>query len=126
MTDGLYFRFIAPNAASGIETWYAVAMNNGAETAVDTGVVIPYQPQGGGDQRAGGQVFEIVYDPDGAEPEARFYIDGTLRATITTNLPIGRQLAGWGYIARKTANTPTLTCVGAAIDFLTFFGVRIA
>lgn len=128
-TNALFFEFTAPNSASGIEKWRAVSIVDGVRFDVDTDVVIPYQPAGGTDQRAGAQTLEILYDPDAPNgAEARFRIDGETVARITAaqGLPIGKRFAGWGVFSRKTANTPTLTCTGAVTDFLTYFGVRIA
>lgn len=40
--------------------------------------------------QGGKHVFRIEYDPANATPQARFYVDGILLATVTTNVPSAR------------------------------------
>lgn len=64
-TDGYYFR--ALNDAAPVN-WEAVKQDTGVETAVDTGVLFDTDPHD----------FKILADGD----NVKFYIDGTLVATI--------------------------------------------
>ncbi len=43
-------------------------------------------------------VFRIEIDLANATPQVRFYVNGTLKATITTNLPGGAIAVGWGEV----------------------------
>jgi hypothetical protein len=81
-TDGMYFRYT--HSVNG-GRWEAVTSTNSVRTATDTGVsaAITYK------------VFEIEVDQ--AVTEVRFYIDGTLVATNTTNIPPAFSTNQFGY-----------------------------
>lgn len=68
--NGAYFRF------NETGNWYAVTRNVGAETATDTGIV----------NSTSWRQFKIVTASDYSN--IKFYIDGVLKATHTTNLPM--------------------------------------
>ena len=70
-TTGIYFRALGNTGA----LWYAVTRNNGVETATSTGVY----------NVGAFRTFKIVMN--GAHTSVAFYINGTLVATNTTNIP---------------------------------------
>ena len=76
-TDGVYFRYSDTLAAGN---WQAVCRNNGVETGsvVDTGVAVAIDTT---------YILDIVVNAAGTSAE--FRINGTLVATITTNIPTG-------------------------------------
>lgn len=90
-TDGAFFRYT--DSVNG-GRWQAVTRDGGSETATDTGVTADQDPA----------VFEIRVNPDCTS--VKFYIDGTLVATNTTNLPDADEFTGMmpGSIV-KTAGT---------------------
>lgn len=97
-TDGCFFRYTdAVNSGK----WQAVCRSNGVESAVDTGVT----PTADTFQR-----FEVVVNAAGTS--ADFNIDGTTKATITTNIPTGAgRETGYGVMGLKSAGT-TNTSMG--------------
>lgn len=103
--DGVYFRY---NHAVNAGKWQAVCRVNGVETAVDTGV----SPVAGEVLRR----FEVR--TNSAANSATFYIDGTLVATITTNIPnsnIAAHETGYGLYVQRAAGTAALP--SATIDY---------
>lgn len=65
-------------------------------------------------------VCRIEYDPNNPTPQARFYVDGTLVATITTNLPTASTVVvgfagGNGTNASDTAIN-AITCPSFAVE----------
>jgi len=81
-TDGVYFR------ATDDGNWYAVTRNNSTETATDTGVA---------QDATTWHRFTCRY----TSSSCTFYIDGTLKATHTTNIPTAS--LNYGAIVLKTA-----------------------
>ena len=81
-TDGVYFR------ATDDGNWYAVTRNNSTETATDTGVA---------QDTTTWHRFTCRY----TSSSCTFYIDGTLKATHTTNIPTAS--LNYGAIVLKTA-----------------------
>lgn len=72
-THGAFFRYV-DNVNSG--KWQAVTLDGvGVETATDTGVT------------ADTTYHIFIIEADSAGANVKFYIDGTLVATITTNIP---------------------------------------
>jgi len=72
-TDGAYFREIDGG------NWFAVTRSNTTETATDTGT-------------ASGATFvrlRVLVEDVGGTLTAKFYVNGTLAATHTTNVPSG-------------------------------------
>jgi len=67
---------IAAFRSTGGETWKAVVSNGVSTTTVDTAIAV---------STTTAQVLRIEWESGGAE--VRFYINATLVATITTNLP---------------------------------------
>lgn len=96
-TRGVFFRYDRLNEGTN---WQAVTRMGGTETATDTGIAVT----AGFTQT--GQRLKIVADADGGE--IRFYIDGTLEATHTTNIPTSRL----GTIGKmeKSAGTTEIGC----------------
>jgi hypothetical protein len=90
--NGAYFRYT--HSVNGGK-WEAVTAKAGVRTATDTGVAanILYD------------IFEIEIAQDGAS--VLFYINGTLVATNTTNIPIATaaQTFGYGWKIEKSAGT---------------------
>lgn len=82
MNNGAYFRY-----TNGVNSgrWEAVTAKAGTRTATNTGITadILYS------------VFEIEISQDGAN--AYFYINGTIVATNTTNIPIATAAQTYGY-----------------------------
>lgn len=63
-------------------------------------------------------VLRVEYDPDNSTPQARFYVDGTLSATITTNVPSAVDTkVGWSA-ANNAANSAIdyVTCPSFAVE----------
>ena len=86
----LGFRF----SSSTDLNWKAVALTtNGSQTTTDTGVAIDTNPH----------KFDVTYD--GAT--ARYFIDGVLKATITTNVPAGTALGVFPFWCGDNKNTAT-------------------
>lgn len=65
----------------------------------------------------GKHIFRIEYDPANATPQARFYVDGTLLATVTTTVPSARtEIIGFacgssnvGHTAVDLASAPSFS-----------------
>lgn len=70
-TDGIYFR---RQDGAGVGNWFAVTRAGGVETATDTTIA----------GISGYAHFEIEVT---STTQVKFYINGTLRATHTTNIP---------------------------------------
>lgn len=96
LTDGIYFQY----RGDGNPNWEAVCVNNNTATVVDTGIAA--------ENLGNPRYFEIrAQKGTGLTEQAEFYIDGTLVATITTNLPgtaIARSFGAGSYIV-KSAGT---------------------
>lgn len=102
-TDGCFFRY-----TDGVNSgkWQAVCRSNGTETTADTGVT----PVADTFQR-----FEVVVNAAGTS--VAFNIDGSLVATITTNIPTGAgRETGYGIMGLKSAGTTATS--GAYIDYV--------
>lgn len=95
-SDSVCFRY--DRATYSDDNWRAITRHDGTETATDTGVAA--KELTGGDSM---QVLAIEADEDGAE--VRFYIDGTLEATHTTNIPGDNDSMGPGLAILKSAGT---------------------
>ena len=74
--------------------WYGVTVAGGTETATDTGVALSTSYAR----------FRISVLTVGGTLTARFYVDGTLKATHTTNIPISTNRTGWGLRVVRTGN----------------------
>lgn len=93
-TDGVYFRH------DGSTTdWVAVTRSNSVESVVATGVTVTL-----------GTWYDFWIDINAAGTSALFYINGSLVATITTNIPIaaGRQTGYGVHIVRVSTNAVDL------------------
>jgi hypothetical protein len=88
-TDGAFFR--TQNGGN----WYAVTRAASTETATDTGVL----PDGTY------RDFKIMVEDVGGTLTAKFWIDGTLKATHTTNIPTGSNQTGIGAQIVRTGST---------------------
>jgi hypothetical protein len=91
IANGMYFRYT--HSVNG-GRWQAVCRGASVETAVDTGVTAVINTLA---------TFEIRGNAAGTE--YTFYINGTLVATINTNLPANTQGLGWGIRAIRTVGT---------------------
>lgn len=74
MTNGIYFKY---NDSINSGKWQAVTANGGSRTATDTGVAADTNYH----------IFEIQVNAAGTS--VGFYIDGVLKVTTTTNIPVG-------------------------------------
>jgi hypothetical protein len=83
-------QFVAGIAMTGNTHWWAQVQAN--TPAVDTGIPVVAD---------GMHTFRIVYDS--SIPSAKFYIDGALVATITTNLPLDLTVERLTGITNSTA-----------------------
>lgn len=90
--DGVYFHYNRDGIGT---TWQAKTAANSVRTTTDTTIAVPANTW----QR-------LRIEVDGAST-ARFYIDGTLRATISTNIPngAGRQTGIWTLIVKSAGTT---------------------
>lgn len=87
--DGVFFRYT--HSVNG-GRFQAVTRNNNTETAADTGITAAINT-----------TYAFRIEVDTSIPEARFYIDGALVATITTNIPTGAARAvGVGTMGLKS------------------------
>lgn len=91
VTEGAFFRY-GSGATSSATDWEFVTCTGGVETVTDTGVAAGISSF---------DRYEIQMDADGLE--ARAYINDTLVATHTTNLPAGTFMAPAGIY--KSAGT---------------------
>lgn len=104
-TDAIYFRYThSVNAGN----WQAVTRRNNVETAVDTGIAA---------STTDWRVFDIIVNSDGTS--VAFYIDQTLVATITTNIP-GDASRGFaaGIFFLRSVGTLTFNCVDS--DYMAY------
>lgn len=95
------FRLANKSGSSLETTWHACTGNSdgSSNTASDTGVT----------QDTSEHTFAIVCDDDNSQ--VLFYIDGVLKATVTTNLPAANTPMGW-FVGAYYASTPPTTGVG--------------
>jgi hypothetical protein len=77
-TDGIFWRYSLSNGGR----WECVTRDGGSETATDSGILLT-NAVAAGDQDA--HNFEIRINAAGTS--VKFYLDGTLAATNTTNIP---------------------------------------
>lgn len=97
-TDGVFFRYT--DSVNGGK-WQAVTRSNSVETATDTGITA---------QIPNWNLFYIVVNAAGTS--AAFYIDGTLVATNTTNIPTGASRdTGYGISVQRSAGTTSFTAL---------------
>lgn len=110
-TDGCFFRY-THSVNSG--KWEAVTRQAGTETATDTTVTADVTTF---------HIFQIIVNSTGTSVE--FYIDGTLRATNTTNIPgmTGPQLTGYVLKIEKSAGTNARSLYA---DYVQYVPVRTA
>lgn len=101
---GLYYRY-SDNSGK----WWARSTNSsGTSTEVDTGVTYAVDTE-----------YELMVSVNKANDEATFWINGSVVARITTNLPSGTNV-GWSLQLEKTAGSSARSIkvfrfVGAAI-----------
>ncbi|MCA8948210.1 MAG: hypothetical protein KDE27_01830, partial [Planctomycetes bacterium] len=114
-SDAAVFRY--DRDAYGDANLRAITRKDGTETATDTGVAMHELASGNDFQR-----LRIEADDDGNE--VRFYVDGALEATHTTNIPNGSSdRMGIGQCALKSAGT---TNMRIGIDWTYFRPLRTA
>lgn len=79
--------------------WQAVTRSNGVETAIDTTIA------------ANANMMNLELEVNAAGCSVGFYINGTLRATITTNIPVGmaRSFGAIPYFILKSLGTTART-----------------
>lgn len=83
--NGVYFRL---KGVAGTEHYFAVARAGGVETAVDTGL-----------QRTSGDFVDFRIEH--ADGRLRYFMDGVLVATITTNIPTVNLFTGFVTVTRE-------------------------
>lgn len=91
-------RFIAFRYSAGTDTnWQAVTStgSGGAQTVTDTGIA---------PDTTAAHTFEITYDGT----TARFFIDGVIKVTTTTNVPAGSIASAMGCWSGDNENTATV------------------
>lgn len=104
--DGFYFRYDESVSAN----WYAVVVNNGTGTAgTDTTIAV-----------ATNSFQKLRIEIDEPNVSAKFYIDDTLRATITTNFPGTTRDFGPGINLRKSVGSTARTC---DVDYLGYWSL---
>lgn len=92
VTDGAYFRYTHGTNSGELE---AVTANNGTRTATDTNVVL-----------GAGTFSNYEIRVNAAGTSITFYINGTLVATNTTNIPTGAgRWTGLGFKIEKSAGS---------------------
>ena len=86
--------------------WAAVSRSNNVETAVDTGVTVAINT-----------TYKLEVEVNAAGTSALFVLNGTLVATITSNIPtaVGRE-TGAGLQCRRTVGTGAATPF--AVDYV--------
>lgn len=99
-TDGMFFR--AGNGGN----WRCVTRASSSETDASSGVPLDTSSH---------ELF-VYYDPAG--PDVQFYIDGSLVATNTTNLPAASTALLWGMQIRGVngTNQRSVACDWLSID----------
>jgi hypothetical protein len=111
-TVGAFFRYThSVNAGK----WQAVTVVAGVETAADTTITAAVD---------GFHTFKIVANSTATQVD--FYIDGTLRNSITTNIPNGSggaETMGYNAVIRKTAGS---TAKGLYVDYFDLTATRTA
>lgn len=102
--DGAYFSY--DRAVSGAN-WFCKTSDNGVRTSVDSGVAVDTNYH----------KFKIVVNPTGTS--VAFYVDGTLVATIVTNIPVGgaRQVG----LLQNIIKTVGLTTRFFSVDWVWFW-----
>jgi hypothetical protein len=91
--EGAYFRY-SDDVNGG--DWECVTVSASTETLTDSNVAV-----------TAGTFNKLRIEVNGAGTEAKFYIDGTLVATHTTNMPGSTDRLGVGVNMRKTVGTTT-------------------
>ena len=95
-TDGVFFRYTNGTNSGKFQ---AVTRSNGTETAVDTGITVAISTW---------YDFEININATGTSAE--FKINGTVVATITTNIPVGSgRETGYGVYVQRSVGTASVT-----------------
>jgi hypothetical protein len=89
--EGAYFRY-SDDVNGG--DWECVTVSASTETLTDSNVAV-----------TAGTFNKLRIEVNGAGTEAKFYIDGTLVATHTTNMPGSTDRLGVGVNMRKTVGT---------------------
>ena len=93
--EGAYFRY-SDDVNGG--DWECVTVSASTETLTDSNVAV-----------TAGTFNKLRIEVNGAGTEAKFYIDGTLVATHTTNMPGSTDRLGVGVNMRKTVGTTART-----------------
>jgi len=106
--DGCYFYIDRTVSATN---WLCRTSSNGVNTTVDSGVAITTTV-------ATGKKLEIKHTP---ETSSKFYIDGSLVATITTNLPRVDYVMGFEQKIIRTNGSAT--AVSAGYDLMALRGI---
>lgn len=91
--NGAYFKYNY-NVNGG--RWECISNNGGSTTVVDSGVAL-----------TGGVFQKLTIAADALGTSIKYYIDGVLVATITTNLYSGSANVGFGVSIHKTATGGT-------------------
>jgi hypothetical protein len=102
-TDGAFFRYTNAVNAGKLQ---AVTRSNGVETATDTGITV-----------TAGLKTRLKIEVNAAGTQALFYVNGTLVATNTTNIPTaaGRE-TGYGLYVQRTVGTVAVNAID--VDYI--------
>lgn len=108
--DGAFFAYDEGGVGNGLAAsanWKAVTASNSVRSNSDTTIAV-----------AAATWYRLRIEVNAAGTEAKFYIDGTLRATITTNIPnaASRQF-GFGWLLIKSVGTTARTF---DVDYIAF------
>lgn len=96
---GLHGVFFAYTHSVNGGRFQAICRRSNAETPADTGVTV-----------AAATIYKLRIEVDATASQAVFYINGSVVATITSNIPSGAaQVIGAGIAAVRTAGTAALT-----------------
>lgn len=104
-TDGIFFRYT--DAVNG-GRWECVCRVGGVETATDSGVAPNF-----------GAYDNLEILVNNAATSCAFYINDVLKATVTTNIPVGVGVGANTHIAKTLGVTPTLYLV----DYMSLRGI---
>ena len=112
--DGILFVYDRTSGTSALN-WLAVCSTSSTATTVDTGVVV-----------TAAQYYRLKIVHDAGDSTVRFYIDGALVASISTNVPTGVVLGGLVDGLKNVGITTTsmLGCDWIGLDV--FYPQRLA
>lgn len=106
--DGAFFAYDEGGVGNGLgasANWRAVTTSNSTRSNADTTIAV-----------AAATWYRLRIEVNAGGTEAKFYINGTLRATLTTNIPTARTF-GFGHLIIKSVGTTARTF---DVDYMAF------